>query len=90
MASRMVSAAARAASWKSWPSPPVFCQAHMMEREALTMAPQPFLSKAYCTSSAVPPWAHYPGTRKKVWGIRARRSFSSWGQVAPVTAPTGL
>lgn len=37
--------------------PPVFCHAHMMPREELTMAPWPYLSKAYCTSSAVPPWA---------------------------------
>ena len=51
------SAAARAASWKSAPPFPVFCQAHIMDLEALTTAPQPFRSKAYCTSSAVPPWA---------------------------------
>ena len=57
MSSRMAMAASRAAWAKSRPSPPVFCHAHMMPREELTMAPWPYLSKAYCTSSAVPPWA---------------------------------
>ena len=54
MSSRMAMAASRAAWAKSRPSPPVFCHAHMMPREELTMAPWPYLSKAYCTSSAVP------------------------------------
>ena len=39
MSSRMAIAALRAASLKSWPSPPVFCQAHMMPREELIIAP---------------------------------------------------
>ena len=55
MSSRMAIAALRAASLKSWPSPPVFCQAHMMPREELMMAPFPYWSKACFTSSAVPP-----------------------------------
>mgnify|MGYP007116390209 CR=1 FL=1 len=46
-----------------------FCQAHMMPREELTIAPRPFLSKPGATSSAAPPWARSraPGRRCGAW-----------------------
>ena len=46
---------------------PCFFHAAIIPREELTIAPLPFSFNAKAASSAVPPCAPYPGTRKNVF-----------------------